>query len=102
MKNTTHIMNARIWKKAAGGPYKKQKARNTLRTFYRQCPFRGFTEERLTESSYPTCLRQSQDLSLGVQGCRCTLQGLLLPFVAPPELQFLLEVVDSVAVRFLR
>ena len=88
MKNTTHIMNARIWKRAAGGPYKKTESEKYLKDLLQQYPFQGFTEERLSESFYPTCLCQSQDLVIGDTGMSLLLQGLLLPLVAHQNYKF--------------
>ena len=96
-------MNARRWKRAAGVLYKKkQKARNTFRTFYRQYPFQGFTEERLSESSVYLPVPISGFI-IRDTGMSLLLQGLLLPLVAHQNYNFgKYKVVDSVAVRFLR
>ena len=104
MKNTTHIMNARIWKRAAGGPYKKkQKARNTLRTFYSSILSKVSLRNACQSRSFLPACANLRDLIIGDTGMSLLLQGLLFPLVAHQNYNFgKYKVVDSVAVRFLR
>ena len=81
-------MNARIWKRAAGGPYKKTESEKYLKYLLQQYTFQGFTEERLSESFFPVCLCQSQGFSHW--GCRdvAVASRVTAPARGSPELQF--------------
>ncbi len=80
-------MNARIWKRAAGGPYKKTESEKYLKDLLRQCPFQGFTEKRLSESFVYLPVPISGFI-IRDTGMLLLLQGLLLPLVAHQNYNF--------------
>ena len=81
-------MNVRIWKRAAGGPYKKTESEKYLKDLLQQYPFQGFTEERLSESFFPACLCQSQGFNHWGYRDVAIASRVTVPARGSPELQF--------------